>query len=57
MLFCNYLEAVFTGEAFGKTAHRGDARNASLTVLDGGEHWFHTPEQMRFLDDWIRKLL
>ena len=34
-----------------------DARNASLTVLDGGEHWFHTPEQMQFLDDWIRKLL
>ena len=19
-----------------------------------GEHWFHTEEQMRFLDDWIR---
>ena len=27
---------------------------ASLTVMEGGEHWFHTPEQMRFLDDWIR---
>ena len=26
---------------------------ASLTVMDGGEHWFHTPEQMRFLDEWI----
>lgn len=34
-----------------------DAHNASLTVLDGGEHWFHTPEQMQFLDDWIRKPL
>jgi len=21
--------------------------------MDGGEHWFHTEEQMRFLDDWI----
>ena len=28
--------------------------NASLTVMPGGEHWFHTPEQMRFLDAWIR---
>lgn len=20
--------------------------NARLTVMEGGEHWFHTPEQM-----------
>ena len=26
---------------------------ASLTVMEGGEHWFHTEEQMRFLDEWI----
>lgn len=26
---------------------------AALTVMPGGEHWFHTEEQMRFLDDWI----
>lgn len=26
---------------------------AALTVMDGGEHWFHTPEQMQFLDTWI----
>lgn len=30
--------------------------NASLTVMEGGEHWFHTEEQMWFLDNWIRKL-
>lgn len=29
------------------------AHHASLTVMDGGEHWFHTQEQMRFLDKWI----
>lgn len=29
--------------------------NAELTVMAHGEHWFHTDEQMRFLDDWIRK--
>jgi len=28
--------------------------NAPLTVMPGGEHWFHTPEQMAFLDNWIR---
>ena len=27
---------------------------ARLTVFEGGEHWFHTPEQMSFLDGWIR---
>ena len=26
---------------------------ATLTVMDGGEHWFHTPAQMAFLDRWI----
>ena len=26
---------------------------AELTVMPGSEHWFHTAEQMRFLDDWI----
>lgn len=28
---------------------------ASLTVMDGGEHWFHTAEQMAFLDRWVRE--
>ena len=28
---------------------------AALTVMPGGEHWFHTEEQMRFLDRWIMK--
>ena len=28
--------------------------NAALTVMEGGEHWFHTGEQMDFLDGWIR---
>ena len=26
---------------------------AELTVMPEGEHWFHTEEQMRFLDRWI----
>ena len=26
---------------------------SELTVMENGEHWFHTEEQMRFLDNWI----
>ena len=28
---------------------------ATLEVMPGGEHWFHTPEQMAFLDGWIKR--
>lgn len=30
-------------------------RNAKLTVMEDGEHWFHTKEQMEFLDKWLEK--
>ncbi len=30
---------------------------AKLTVMQNGEHWFHTEEQLRFLDDWLRSAL
>lgn len=26
---------------------------ASLTIMPGGEHWFHTQAQMAFLDQWL----
>ena len=29
--------------------------SAGLTVMEGGEHWFHTDEQMRFLNQWLRR--
>lgn len=32
-----------------------DKHNTGLTVMEQGEHWFHTEEQMRFLDEWFRK--
>lgn len=39
-----------------ETISRFSAQNgAELTVMPNGEHWFHTDEQMRFLDAWIRK--
>ena len=31
--------------------------SANLAIMKGGEHWFHTEEQMKFLDDWIIKLI
>jgi len=30
------------------------SHGAALSVMDGGEHWFHTDAQMIFLDNWIK---
>ena len=43
------LTSIETVSAFAKLHH------ADLTVIPGGEHWFHTDEQMQFLDKWIRE--
>ena len=43
------LTSIETVSAFAKLHH------ADLTVIPGGEHWFHTEEQMQFLDHWIRE--
>jgi len=45
---CDFLTPPETMAAFAARI------NAPLTVMPGGEHWFHTPEQMAFLDNWIR---
>ena len=42
------LTSLYTISTFAKD------HNAKLTVMENGEHWFHTEEQMRFLDEWIR---
>lgn len=31
--------------------------NATVTVMKNGEHWFHTDEQMNFLDNWLKNAL
>lgn len=31
------------------------AHRAALSVMEDGEHWFHTPKQMEFLDSWLKK--
>ena len=38
-------------ETISKFANQIDA---SLTVMHNGEHWFHTDEQIEYLDNWIR---
>ena len=43
------LTSLETVSAFAKQHH------AELTVMPGGEHWFHTEEQMQFLNHWIRE--
>ena len=27
----------------------------SVTVMENGEHWFHTEEQLAVLDTWLQK--
>ena len=31
--------------------------HTDLTVFDEGEHWFHTEEQMDFLDTWFKRFV
>ena len=33
-------------------AEFADRIGATLTVMENGEHWFHTPEQLEFLKQW-----
>lgn len=43
------LTSLQTISAFAERIH------ATLTVMPGGEHWFHTEEQMAFLNQWIQQ--
>ena len=44
----DHLQASDTVRAFA------EKHGAGVTVMESGEHWFHTGEQMRFLDRWIK---
>lgn len=33
------------------------SHNARLTVMENGEHWFHTEEQLGFLDAWMKRAM
>lgn len=45
------LTSLETISAFAKNI------KASLTIMPNGEHWFHTEEQMNFLDNWLKQYL
>ena len=45
----DHLTSIETISDFANKHH------AHLTVMEKGEHWFHTEEQMLFMDNWIRK--
>ena len=32
------------------------SHNAHLTVMENGEHWFHTDEQLNFLCKWLKSV-
>ena len=34
-----------------------DKFNATLLVMNGGEHWFHAEKQMEFLDNWLNGII
>lgn len=34
-----------------------ERHNSSLTVMENGDHWFHTNEQIAFLDAWMKKVI
>ncbi len=34
-----------------------EKHNATLTVMNGEEHWFHTDEQIEFLNKWMKKAI
>lgn len=44
------LTSYETVSAFAEKIH------ATLTVMKGGKHYFHTEEQMRFADEWIERI-
>lgn len=45
----DHLQSIDTIERFVKQF------GASVSVMENGEHWFHTKEQMNFVDNWIVK--
>lgn len=56
----NIPTQILYGELDNLTAYKtisafAERHDADITVMPGGEHWFHTEEQMAFLDAWIKE--
>lgn len=41
--------------SLGTVTAFAEETGATLTVMPGGEHWFHTEEQLAFLDEWFKR--
>lgn len=57
-VFWTVPTAILYGSLDGLQSYRtvkafAEKTGASLTVMENGEHWFHTGEQMAFLDQWL----
>ena len=42
---------------FETVSRFAEQTGAKITIMKGGEHWFHTDEQIRFHDSWLRKCI
>lgn len=56
----NIPTAILYGEADNLTSYEtisafAEQTGSQLTVMKGGEHWFHTEAQLQFLDCWIKQ--
>ena len=45
----DHLQSMDTIQSFAEQT------GAYVTVMENAEHWFHTEEQMAFLDHWIQR--
>lgn len=54
ILIANSLGAFFSISSLETISNFASKTGAKLTVMKNGEHWFHTKEQMDFLDEWIK---
>ena len=57
----NVLTYILYGEKDNMTSYEAilnftNKSKAHLTIMKDGEHWFHTDEQMEFLNNWIKNL-
>lgn len=54
-------EILYAGKDHLTSRHTVDqfikSHDANLTVMENGEHWFHTDEQIAFLDHWMKKVV
>ena len=50
-ILCGENDALISIETINKFI---EEHEATLTIMKEGEHWFHTKEQMAYLDKWIK---